>query len=523
MDILAENLATVLEKKVKATPKQIEEVVGLVKIFNPKDCFELLCLLQKEPGLIDDIVEYFKSMISRRMLPPPWLTTEEAVELLPEALSGAIGRVEFIRWIYWIVGNDDIGLAREAFPVLKEVLVKKGINKDDPFYQRQFWRLAWVSIHFQSSTEADGLLRHAFLWGLRDDLPVRERLDLCISLDATFHQFHDLKREDYIRLVAQNEERLGESLRVSGETVDAAPTIANWLRDFARSNQSDKPRGPVEEINYLEHNANVKKLSPEDRQILLAVLGIYDELLFKDAEPPLLKQLRKEREREKQVVTSRPPAFVTPVGATRQSDSQRLSSRPASRERRGRDLRPGILTSSRLSVTPQDDSSHKIVMKVDTLQDTFAKFQKEQAEVTAQMAVILAKAGIHNDKKSADVVNILREAVATGNRLRALASLQALGAGVTPQVSADQATVAELYNYLERKMGHSAAMAYKMNPVRPVWVGWYWRYILVDQLKMNEDEAMLWVVSLGSQLGGEYKKLVYLDQATKQLKWNELV
>lgn len=493
MDLyLEEKLAQVLGQKVKASPDLEKAFIELSKILSFQELEEMILVLEKEPDLAKEILSYWEDNHKHGGLPNIW-TTDEVREIFADVLRDKEGKFQCLRWVLRIENNGEPGDARIAYQVLYSLLSSIGLDKNNVFYQRQLWRLGWLSFAIQTEVVATSLINQALLWGLRDGIPIRARIEARL-LGTIDGMVGEVGRQSLLSALGQNEEILGTGkIKITGDPLESPSTITNWLRDYSRSSSHDRGRTTTDEIFYLEHNQNVRNLSTVDRDWLFQILSFYDFLMYRQVESSITVSWRAE------TLASRPSIFNR---LTQTKDKPVINQQPVTKSNKS-------VVSSQVS-----DIKHLAPVK---LEDIFSRFQREQTEVAKLVSTV-----------SADPLKSLREAVAAQNRLRTLAALQAscvisYGSGVIKLVGDDADIKTELYNYLDKKLGHAAALAYKLNSKRPVWVGWYWRYVLVEKLKMDENEAKLWTVTFGNQLGGEYKKFVYLDQTTKELKWNEAV
>jgi hypothetical protein len=96
-------------------------------------------------------------------------------------------------------------------------------------------------------------------------------------------------------------------LVIPGQETTWHPTIANWLKDYARSTflTKDKTtRGTFEELTYINQSNNVRKLSKDERDLLLKILKLDDWLRYSElkydfginGQPPALDEELSDKE-----------------------------------------------------------------------------------------------------------------------------------------------------------------------------------------------------------------------------------
>ncbi|MCW1948881.1 MAG: hypothetical protein KIH89_000310 [Candidatus Shapirobacteria bacterium] len=92
--------------------------------------------------------------------------------------------------------------------------------------------------------------------------------------------------------VEANNELIGDSdlLVGGGDSKNLSPTIHNWLADYSSSVHTAlglKKRGGYDQINYITNSSNTRKLSKENKEILLKIIQFYDWLKSVESESQL--------------------------------------------------------------------------------------------------------------------------------------------------------------------------------------------------------------------------------------------
>jgi hypothetical protein len=83
--------------------------------------------------------------------------------------------------------------------------------------------------------------------------------------------------ENLLRALEGSSSEIGLNyLVVMGREV--APTIGNWIKDYKEFPSPVADRSSIEELNYIDHSPNPKRLDSRLQKQLLMILGLYDEL-----------------------------------------------------------------------------------------------------------------------------------------------------------------------------------------------------------------------------------------------------
>lgn len=137
------------------------------------------------------------------------------------------------------------------------------------YLQMLFVRLPQLSPH-----EFFRLINEHVLFGLS-----MEGFDLGSRVyDRLSISFEEEERVEMVREMLKSLETgveiLGSSFEVLGR--DAVPTVENWLKEYRASAPASQGRTSFSEINFLNKNINVQKLTQVQRGLLLKLLSFYD-------------------------------------------------------------------------------------------------------------------------------------------------------------------------------------------------------------------------------------------------------
>jgi hypothetical protein len=81
--------------------------------------------------------------------------------------------------------------------------------------------------------------------------------------------------EDLQKAIKENTGKLGNNPIVL-EKKKVEPAISAWVEDYMNSPAKTVPRGNLEELDYVNQSPNTRTLAPEDREVLLKILKLYD-------------------------------------------------------------------------------------------------------------------------------------------------------------------------------------------------------------------------------------------------------
>ncbi|OGF20825.1 hypothetical protein A2316_01825 [Candidatus Falkowbacteria bacterium RIFOXYB2_FULL_38_15] len=378
-----------------------------------------------------------------------------------------------------IIKNEEIGEGADLFRTLKDLLSKNPKFKEENHalareYDVLIARLAYLALSSIEDKDVDELFKNFLLLGLNsEDVDIKKRMDLRSML------YHDevndgAERKRILRAIKENVETIGkEKIEISGEEKLVSPTVKNWLRDYELSFEERKVRTTVEAVTYLNQNKNARKLTKEDKELLLKVLSFYDSLMFSGA-----------------------------VEEVKARDVQRSVARSVKNEA------PNI--------SPEDIEKK--------YQDNLGDEEKVK-KVEEEILIIIKNNGtkiedlIYEEISPKDTTKIFnKEKIIAG--LRVVAGLGELGKLLNDNRFSDL-----VKKYLNQKNLSQTVNGFEINPTDPKYLVSLLRYILEYLLKLNEEKS----AGIGIQLvnlmkkGGEnkYNSIVYFDEEKGGFVWEE--
>src|SRR3989344_2698988 len=200
-------------------------------------------------------------------------------ELSSENLQDSAFSSKFDAGVAELAFNCDIEDAFQLSVRLSDALrVTGGLNKQmqDSWHSRLL-RLRIIAFGLLTIQEQGGILRDhsdAFLENYSDEPLAPFRL-----LGSTQYFFQgDPEWRQMLDALHASPVAIGqEPINLSGKQLP--PAIKNWLVDYNTSKpESDRPRGKIEQLEYVSQNPNVQHLPQEDRDKLRKLLAIEDWL-----------------------------------------------------------------------------------------------------------------------------------------------------------------------------------------------------------------------------------------------------
>lgn len=176
--------------------------------------------------------------------------------------------------------------AKELALQLEEQLRKyPGLETENPEiflgYKKLISQLKFTALIGLNDKETFELMEK----GLKDVLD--SEIDVLNVLKGKLLIIPGVLRDSYLEelrgALRNNEQRIGtQPIKIDNEAV--APTIKNWLEDYSKI-LGPEYHDPAERIQYLFQSPNVNLLSDKDKEILKALLKLYDALKLDIREP----------------------------------------------------------------------------------------------------------------------------------------------------------------------------------------------------------------------------------------------
>lgn len=386
-----------------------------------------------------------------------------------------VASFEHFAYQCWLI--HEAGPPNELFFILKELLEKyPQLSVDAPDLFARYQEIASLLMAASLAVRPEPEVREFFTKWLVSTLRLRNRLpdgDI-IDLRENIHfrlRFTGLlfvSPEDDQRFMAQamqnNTEKIG-SQPISTQTGTAAPIVGNWVKDYDQFFPSFTVRSGLERLRYINEGTNPRKLSADDRKLLIHVLEIYDCVRF-----PALAW--KEMGRET------PPR--TPRGVAK---------------------RVAVLSSQALLSRAEEELA--------------AALQRVAAESQGNLPKVLRMfydnlfpvPGVRYDR--AYVLGSLAMLAREGWILRMISEANPVREAFT--------------KYLREEGKPEEAQTFALSPTSPLSLGKFLRFVLQRRMRMSESDAAQIAVRVGNilkQAGKpEYFDMAYFDQSTGTFKW----
>lgn len=189
---------------------------------------------------------------------------------------------------------------------LKERLATtKLYSQQSPFvqpYDDVVTYLEFSIFPFLDGKDQARLVRSRLLHGLAIDVDLKTQFELLFILYGFPAAI--AVRQRLLHALLDNEEAIGRgSLTVAGTATPVPPTVKNWVVDFLSATGGPVKPSALELATYYQQSANVRPLTPDQRQQLQQVLALYAFLVA----PPILERLRMIRPTQSARLQTAPP------------------------------------------------------------------------------------------------------------------------------------------------------------------------------------------------------------------------
>lgn len=459
--------------------------------------------------------------------PVDLVSPEEITKLAPSQFNQDwLSRLELTLREYQ--ETNELGLLKEIYDFLQDKLKKTGhellANQKESFQKLQILlkRIKIFLLPNLSKEEVEEALRgEEIVVGLRD-----------MDLKQKIKDYLDFHHDDLIgwsyRSGALTALRANQNIIGGGKewpAGDFEPTIAGWLRDYDRAAPSQKPRGNLERLNYLNRSDYVKKISQEERHLLTEILEIYDFLRYQPSDSLVVDFIAsggRWDEKGEPVTITRPPIIkpARPFPPPKTIPSYQKPSSPSK-------TRP---TPSAKSLTPkvplpEPPKPKPVPPSAPLPEKPPAAPSPPQPEIPAkppvptppaapaappkpvsppkpvapvklsdseEQSVYLEEGKIKEFLKTRTLPKVFVEALVQGNKLRAAACLKtAAVANELKELIIDPEVLKLFSNYLQSKYGEAYVLAFKTHPekerYRKEFLSWALR-----KAGFDEGRALAW-------------------------------
>ena len=218
------------------------------------------------------------------------ITEENFAEVDPNLLLDPKWYSEVEAMVLSIDAADTADYAKIFAVMLGDKLAQVGVRMSSDLKEKYFVLLKTLRLCALESTPDPE--KETFFSELILDTFKLEFVNIRGKVENLFRGFYDDSqtiehyRSLFVKALEKNQESLGgQNLLVDNgsETRTLKPSLGNWLTDYNFSSHLSADthrRGSFEQTNYFLHSENVKKLTKEDRDVLLRLLQFYDWLRF---------------------------------------------------------------------------------------------------------------------------------------------------------------------------------------------------------------------------------------------------
>lgn len=292
---------------------------------------------------------------------------------------------------------------------------------------------------------------------------------------------------ELINELTRNQEIISKNkINHRGEQLE--PTVANWLKNFYSSAEligEDKRISTISKAKYFSENENVKALDSKEKMLLSRVIDLFINLknFYENKQRMALGDLQIFPFAQEEMVE-----FMEKYGSQLQSGVEQM----VEKHEEERDI-----------------------------YDVYAGDQKEQEDLKQAEKMITEQIGLEKEK----LRDWLYDQIIARHKINIVAGLNyAIKIGVLDDfVWRDNRYIELLEAYYKRNNLTKELNAYKIDRHDPVHVKNMIRYLLMERLGMNENNAGRYAMQFSSlyrtQGIKELSQMAYFDVAKKQFKW----
>ncbi|GEM_PF-3215697 len=359
----------------------------------------------------------------------------------------------------------------------------KAIGRDEELkqlYQEFTIKLGYFALPFRENSEVEELLKNNLLKTLKLGIEAGWSI-----MQRVFYLYDDAldwqERRKLINILNDNQETLpGPQLIIGNQSL--RPALANWFKDYNYTFDLSFPRANFEEVSYLQKSANARKLRPEDKNLLLEALKVYDDLIYPGYRESLNPQL----------AFSRPLSFIRIANDFDVGPVKEIKFTPASEEQ-----------------------------KVN-----YQKLQENYQQILTQLlpnGVTVTKGDSHIPEVILDQLNnnlALKDMAAVIGNLQNLIQLKALSSLIK-----SKNFIADFDIYVEAHIGQG--FKDELTRLTPEVLGLFLQYLLAGKFKLNLEQSAVLALHLIKFLGQSGQQdlmtIAYGDLKTGAFKWREVI
>lgn len=138
-------------------------------------------------------------------------------------------------------------------------------------------RLRFYILELLTDGEREDLFLHHLLRAYR----LRVDADHCVYrfLDAEDDDvLAGAHRQKILAWIPMNDEQIGQLTKSDGGA--SIPTVANWIKEYLIFAGKSRKRGSLEEARFFIEHPAARRLAPQDRDLLVKILHLYDMMEF---------------------------------------------------------------------------------------------------------------------------------------------------------------------------------------------------------------------------------------------------
>src|SRR3989338_1486207 len=175
------------------------------------------------------------------------------------------------------------GVAKEFYDSLEnfyrqnESLIKKYPDIHDR-YRLILGRLLWKSLLCLPNQIRQTALSRNLVFYLKNDITIKDSLTRFFS-PYEFGSEPYNGRNQFIDSLEKSNEQLGSHMINVKGSGQSAPAIANWIKDY-NTYTLNPEHDAYRQIDYINNNENVKKLSRDEQEVLKKIISLYDWLKY---------------------------------------------------------------------------------------------------------------------------------------------------------------------------------------------------------------------------------------------------
>lgn len=193
--------------------------------------------------------------------------------------------------------TENMAYAEEALNYVNDILQSRGAEIEQKFpnlydsYQLYWVKLAFLAFPLLETVDQDNLLKSRILFAVQNGLDTDKFLKVFFNLYES-DEFIKANFKQFAKDLEQNDEQFGNmSIEVEGRKM--LPALKYWIMDYSKFPSKIAKRGSVERLNYINQSMNTRALTQMQRQTMLRVLKLYDDLI--NGERPIVQINRTNR------------------------------------------------------------------------------------------------------------------------------------------------------------------------------------------------------------------------------------